>query len=453
MLQADLVLQSFRDPAGSVTVQPDRVLRLLNERGATELDAFLKSQTLQAFACNIVETRPAGEFTVEHPKVWFPSYPYEWPAEMLHAAGELTLDLAARLLSEGWGLKDATPYNILFEGPRPIFVDVCSFERRESGDPIWQAFGQFVRTFLNPLVAHRHLGLPIDAILLATRDGIESEQLYRWTPWLKRWFSPLLTTVTLPAVLSSRAGKTKAVGRANVDPEQASWVLSRLLKGLRGRLESVRPVNRSETRWTGYMQTFTYSQAQFDFKSKCVEESLAEVGPRKMLDVGCNTGYFSKMAATAGSRVIAIDREPAVVGRLWTEASQGNLDIQPLIADFARPTPATGWRNSECASFLSRADDAFDLVLLLGTLHHLTVTDRVPMLEVLDQAATVASHAVIEYVGPDDEMFRLLSRGNEHLYRDYTAAAFERACQQRFEIVRSAQVPDSHRRLYLLRRR
>ena len=103
MLLADLVLQSFRDPAGSVTVQPDRVLRLLNERGATQLDAFLQSQTLRAFATSIVETRPAGRLAVEHPKVWFPSYPYEWPAEMLHAAGELTLDLAIRLLDEGWG--------------------------------------------------------------------------------------------------------------------------------------------------------------------------------------------------------------------------------------------------------------------------------------------------------------------------------------------------------------
>ena len=425
----------------------------MNQRGATELDAFLESETLRAFAGSIVETRPAGTLTVEHPKVWFPSYPYEWPAEMLYAAGELTLELATRLLSEGWGLKDATPYNILFEGPRPIFVDVCSFERREPGDAMWQAFGQFVRTFLNPLVAHRHLGLPIDAILFASRDGIESEQLYRWTPWLKRWFSPLLLTVTLPAVLSSRAGKNKVAARASVDQEQATWVLSRLFQGLRGKLESVRPESRPETRWTGYMQTFTYSQAQFEFKSKFVEESVVEVRPRKTLDVGCNTGYFSKMAAIAGSRVIAIDRDPAVAGRLWIEASQRDLDIQPLIADFARPTPATGWRNSECASFLARADDAFDLVLLLGTLHHLTVTDRVPMLEVLDQAATVASHAVIEYVGPEDEMFRLLSRGNEHLYGDCTVTAFEQACQQRFEIVRSAQVPDTQRRLYLLRRR
>ena len=465
-----MVLQSFRDPAGSVTVQPDRELRCLNERGAAELDAFLKSKTLEALRCSIVETRPAGSLAVEHPKVWFPSYPYEWPAEMLHAAGELTLDLAIRLLDEGWGLKDATPYNVLFEGPRPIFVDVCSFERRQTGDQIWQAYGQFARTFLNPLIANRHLRLPVEALLFATRDGIESEQLYHWTPWLKRWFSPLLLAVTLPALLAKSAlrspnrkggtAENRGIGappplRAGLSSEatQAEWVLRHLLTGLRRKLAAAKPATVSQTRWTDYMQTFTYSPAQFEFKSKFVQDALATLHPQRTLDVGCNTGYFSKLAAKAGSRVIAIDRDAAVVGRLWIEAAQESLDIQPLIADFARPTPATGWRNAECASFLARADDAFDLAFLLGTLHHLTVTDRVPMAEVLEQTATVASHAIIEYVGPEDEMFRLLSRGNEHLYRDYTDKAFKQACQARFEILRQIQVPHSQRRLYLLRRR
>ncbi len=424
----------------------------MNERGASELDAFLKlkSETLQAFASSIVETRPVGTGgAVEHPKVWFPSYPYEWPAEMLYAAAELTLNLATRLSNEGWGLKDANPYNILFEGPRPVFVDVCSFERRSPEDALWRAYGQFVRTFLNPLIAHRDLGWPIDALLFSSRDGIESEQLYRWTPWLRSWFSPAVFSVTLPALLARRA----AHPQPRVDAEQALWVVTRLLKGLQRKLEAARPRAKSESRWTSYMQTCTYSPAQFEFKSKFVADAMIGTQPRRTLDVGCNTGHFSKMAADAGSRVVAIDRDAALVGALSKEAAEQNLDIQALIVDFARPTPATGWRNSECASFLERAENAFDLVLLLGTLHHLTVTERVPMLEVVNQAAAVASHAIIEYVGPDDEMFRLLARGNEHLYGGYTVEAFEQACQGRWKIVRSAQVPESHRRLYLLRRR
>ena len=43
-----------------------------------------------------------------------------------------------------------TPYNVLFRGPEPVFVDVLSFECREGGDPTWLPYAQFVRTFLLP---------------------------------------------------------------------------------------------------------------------------------------------------------------------------------------------------------------------------------------------------------------------------------------------------------------
>jgi hypothetical protein len=80
---------------------------------------------------------------LEHSKVDFPSFPYEWPPEMLHAAGVLTLELAQAALDDGMGLKDASPYNV-FQGPNPVFVDVLSFERRDPRDFTWLAYGQLI---------------------------------------------------------------------------------------------------------------------------------------------------------------------------------------------------------------------------------------------------------------------------------------------------------------------
>ena len=98
---------------------------------------------------------------------------------MLHAAASLTLDLAEAALEEGFGLKDATPYNVLFRGAQPVFVDVLSFERRDPAGSNLAGYGQFVRTFLLPLAAHRYFGLPVDRILSGQRDGIEPETIYR----------------------------------------------------------------------------------------------------------------------------------------------------------------------------------------------------------------------------------------------------------------------------------
>jgi hypothetical protein len=123
---------------------------------------------------------------------------------MLHAAAGLTLDLARTLAADGLGLKDATPYNVLFRGPNPVFIDVLSFERREPGDPTWLPYAQFVRTFLLPLLANRAFGLGLDQILTTRRDGLEPEELYRWIRPAQRLRPPYFGLVTVPTLLGAK---------------------------------------------------------------------------------------------------------------------------------------------------------------------------------------------------------------------------------------------------------
>jgi len=39
-------------------------------------------------------------------------------------------------------LKDATPYNIQFQGGKPVFIDIASFETLPVGAP-WAGYRQF----------------------------------------------------------------------------------------------------------------------------------------------------------------------------------------------------------------------------------------------------------------------------------------------------------------------
>jgi hypothetical protein len=91
---------------------------------------------------------------------------------------------------------------------------------------------------------------------------------------------------------------------------------------------------------------------------------------------------------------------------------------------------------------------------MLALLHHLLVTDRVPLEDVVDLAAALTRDSVvIEYVGPGDVMFKKIARGRDHLFAGLTREGFERACQRHFDIARSQRLPESDRWLYLLRRR
>src|SRR5438270_3054256 len=161
-------LASFRDPDGRLFAADGRILRAVRRSAVPGLQSFLASPVAQHWmeAGNLVRTSPAihapaavaeyagtGDCDIfEHEKIEFPAYPYEWAPAMLHAAGMLTLDLADALLEDGLGLKDGTPYNVLFRAAQPVFVDVLSVERREPRDPVWRPYGQFVRTFLLPLL-------------------------------------------------------------------------------------------------------------------------------------------------------------------------------------------------------------------------------------------------------------------------------------------------------------
>lgn len=471
---------SFRDPAGHLFEFEGRILRFVRADAASDVLDFLHSPAagkladegrlvrtvvldpgdggsdLETFVRNGLR-RIEGGIALEHERIPFPSFPYEWPPEMLHSAAALTLDLAEIPLREGFGLKDATPYNVLFRGAQPVFVDLLSFERRHPGDPTWRPYAQFVRTFLLPLAISKYYGVRLDQMLTARRDGVEPEEAYRLLKLRHKITPPFLALVSMPKWLGSALDtddvgiyEKKILGNA----EKAGYILETLLGGLRRSLRRVKPVSGADSVWSGYMRSGkSYSSEQFDAKHVFVEQVLREYRPKRVLDVGCNTGHFSLLAAEAGASVVAIDQDPVVVGETWRGAKAKGSEVLPLVVDLCRPSPAVGWQNRECRSFLERARGSFDALLMLAVIHHMLVTERVPLESIVDLAAELTTDLlVIEFVGPDDPMFRRLLRGRGELHRDLTVEVFESKCRARFEIVRRQAIEGCNRYLYLLRR-
>ena len=393
----------------------------------------------------------------EHERIFFPSYPYEWPPEMLREAGRLTLELARQALADGYCLKDATPYNVLFRGSEAVFVDLLSFERRVPEDPVWRPYAQFVRTFILPLVANRHWGLHLVDMFTARRDGLEPREIYRLCSPLKRLSSPIFSLVSAPTWLTAtarKAGKGLFRQQRLADVEKAAYILDSCLKQLGRALEAVKPPVRNDSVWSDYMEVHTYSPEAFAAKERFIGSVLNEFKPARVLDVGANTGHFSVLAAQGGAQVVAIDADPCCVGELWRLSHEKQFNILPLVVDLAHPSPALGWRNGECPSFLDRALGAFDCVLMLAVIHHLHVTERIPLEEIFKLASELTtSLLVVEFVGPEDEMFQQLTRGREDLHKGLSERVFEQACAAHFEIAQSLSLPRTHRKLYALRKK
>jgi SAM-dependent methyltransferase len=267
-----------------------------------------------------------------------------------------------------------------------------------------------------------------------------------------------LWSVTIPTWL----GRYQRSSRSSIyrkrfykEPEKAQFILSRLFKRLWRQLGKVAPNNgKKNSLWATYLETNSYSREEFAQKSRFVEDVLREYAPKWVLDVGCNTGYFSSVAARRGASVVAIDNDPVVTGMVWRMAQSEKLDILPLVINFGQPSPATGWRNGENPSFLDRAQGTFDAVMMLAVIHHFLVREGIPLIEIIRLLADLTKDLLlIEYISPADPMFEQLMRGREDLFKDLTPAVFESACRKHFILLRKVELQKGRRDLYLMRKK
>lgn len=472
-----MIRASFRDPQGRIWIGPDSVFRAAWDEpeahgpdggpAKDRLDSLLHAFQSECLWIPTVPVDPAlirpflapsaplPRRAWQHPRVFFPSYAHEWSPVMLYRAAELTLELNVRLLEAGWELKDATPTNILFEGPRPLFVDHLSPSKRQPGQMGWTAYGQFIRTFLIPLCLHRLKGLPLAWIHLAQRDGVSPEDARFQLDLIDRLRPSVLGLITLPALLSRRQGPSPSEGLRvwkNGDETIGRTITARLLKGLRKRLDRWAPATAAATQWSHYDQAGeSYSPEGLQAKEAFIKQALELHQPKAVLDLGCNTGRYSKLAARSGARVVAVDGDPVCIDQLWHQAQAESLDILPLVMDLGRPSPALGWENGEEVPFLERTAGRFDMVFALALIHHLLVRERIPLDRVLSHLAERTTHqAIIEWVPPEDPQFQRLAGPNSHLYQHLSWEAFETSLAGIFRLEARIELPGGQRILCLL---
>jgi hypothetical protein len=108
-----------------------------------------------------------------------------------------------------------------------------------------------------------------------------------------------------------------------------------------------------------------------------------------------------------------------------------------------------GWANRERDSFGSRGPA--DLVLALALIHHLAISNNVPLPQLADFFAATGKWLVIEFVPKSDSQVQKLLASREDIFPNYTREGFEAAFQNRFTIHHAINVHESERVLYLMR--
>jgi hypothetical protein len=451
---------SFRDPRSRVfTVGPD-VFRGLSAEGLADYEAVERSSFFAALLQEgkVVGTRrAAGDPTggqwaavLEHDRIPVISYPYEWPFEMLRDAALLQIEIAQRALAEGFITKDATSYNVQFDGTRPVFIDVGSFEPLRSGEP-WPGYRQFCELFLNPLVVQAVAGIDFQPWLRGSLDGIAPGSVAPLVHGRHRLDRRLMVHVLLHARAErgyADADKNRDVGgelnRAGFGAKVLNAQLdnlARTVRGLRWRAQ------RSD--WSDYADRAHYSDDDLTAKDRFVARAVSEAGADLVLDLGANDGRFSKIALEHGAdRAVAVDSDHLVVDRLYRHLRDtGEERILPLVMDLADPSTGLGWRGRERGAFTDRV--APDLVLCLAVVHHLALTNTVPLAMIVDLLADFGAPVVVEFPHRDDPMAAgLPPRKRTGLFDHYDLPQWEEALEARFTVVEREPSPSGRRTLY-----
>jgi hypothetical protein len=118
------------------------------------------------------------------------------------------------------------------------------------------------------------------------------------------------------------------------------------------------------------------------------------------------------------------------------------------VGDLTNPSPAIGWHNAERDSMIRRGPA--DMVFALALVHHLAISNNVPLEKIAAFFADISHHLVIEFVPKTDSQVKTLLANREDIFAGYAQDAFEEAFGRHFEIIRKEQVRDSSRTIYLM---
>lgn len=448
---------SFRDPSGFLFSRENTLYRQINTVYAEEYDKLLASglykeltdkgllipheETNQPF-----DDQSTGYKVIQPDWIPFISYPYEWSFSQLKDAALTTLSIQKLAFEKGMSLKDASAYNIQFHKGKPVFIDTLSFETYKEGEP-WVAYRQFCQHFLAPLALMSSKDIRLGQLLRVYIDGIPLDLAALLLPFSSRFNMSLYMHIILH-------GKSQKKHESDAQtPKTGGRKVSRL--GFMGIIQSLeKAVKKLEwtpegTEWGDYYNDTNYSSAAATHKEEIVSRFINDIKPGAVWDLGANDGRFSRLAGSRGIPVNAFDIDPSAVEKNYRAIKQNNeSSILPLLLDLTNPSPGIGWENNERESFMERGP--VDLILALALIHHLAISNNVPLEKIAAFFSQLCTNLVIEFVPKTDSQVQRLLTTREDIFTEYTKDAFEAAFSEYFSIKQSVPVNDSQRTLYLL---
>ncbi|MBU0744390.1 MAG: hypothetical protein KKE11_03375 [Gammaproteobacteria bacterium] len=442
---------SFRDPTGSVFFVDESVYRSISEKSLSVIAKLIQTDFFKRYMADgliiptdlvVNEFNIPGSYVLQHEKIPFFSYPYEWSFYMLKDSALLTLDILKKCLENGYILKDGSAWNVTYHCGKMVFFDVLSIDTYEEGQT-WDGYQQFCNEFLYPLFIKAYKDMDFQQIFKGSLSGIGPVFTRKFFK-MRDIFKPgVFKHVFLNAILAS----SKKVASSTVK-NRFKLPKVALLSIVDSLIKIVKPLecHNKQSIWIDYACNNTYANSDESEKMNFIKDFSDACSLRsKIVDLGCNTGGYSLFAGKSHN-VISCDIDSSCIDALYKHVSANtSLAITPLVLNLMNPSSSSGWDLQERKSILERlqVNSFFSLALI----HHICIANNVPLERFIQFLRKIAPKGVLEWVDKKDPMVQFLLRNRSDIFPDYTWENFENIVNKYFVIKKIQSINNDLRKL------
>ena len=329
------------DPRGEALLTENYVVR-------TTIDSYLEvaKRTFEKYKMfakensDIVETKMEGSKFIH--KRYITTYPHEWTPNMVKDAILFDLNLSLKLRKYGLLLVDFALRNNVFNYTQPIYVDFHGIvtdelfndigNKKKSDNGNFQNIDKSSQEIIDSFLFVR----PPNFLALSSISVIKA-----FIHLAHRQYESARKMLMIPHVNSHIA--TEKVNDnwgllKELNSKKTSTQIYESLLKLMKPILIIHDFSKNQHLLNYYKNKYE----SFDFddrtnwrpKQNSIYEILNKYKPTTVVDIGCNTGWFSILAEHLGAKVISIDADEACVDNLYLYSKEHKLNILPLKINF-----------------------------------------------------------------------------------------------------------------------
>ena len=365
---------SFADDAGRLFGLNDQLCRGIYPEQAPFFARLFSEGVIQNLIEQglLIETEPSDlrvdgfSMVLKHHRIPFVSYPQEWCAAMLKDAALTIINLTIELAERNLTLKDAHPWNVLFDDRKPVYVDVTSITPQNS-ESNWSAYDEFCRFCYYPLILMSHGQERIARTLLPEYEGVTRSDFMT----VMRGSGP--SRLILSKLVRRCLKAIKSTFKKESSGRKSGLAF---LKQIKRDVENIQlpSYERKHDERPEESIAFLSSQSELTPQQQTLHELFIKLQPGSILDLSRGTTWTSTLPALMGYSVVSVDADPSRATAIYETARNQSLPILPLIIDFIKPTPSVGYSSHYSIAAIERLK--CDMVLALGMAHKVALENH-----------------------------------------------------------------------------